>query len=95
MMKKSKIGEVRLFIKVIKNLVIVKIKEILYNYVYYSSVEHRKREKEYKKRLAELKNEKPQELVTEEDIFKKLDALELQEELEDELIRYINLFNMF
>ncbi|XP_034942811.1 unconventional prefoldin RPB5 interactor-like protein isoform X2 [Chelonus insularis] len=49
--------------------------------------EHRQREKEYRKKLAELKNTCKQEIQSPEDLFKKLDALELQEELEDELIR--------
>ncbi|XP_015116206.1 unconventional prefoldin RPB5 interactor 1 [Diachasma alloeum] len=49
--------------------------------------EHRRREKEYRQKLAQLKNEKKEEIKTEEDLFKRLDALELQEELEDELYK--------
>ncbi|XP_011302611.1 RNA polymerase II subunit 5-mediating protein homolog [Fopius arisanus] len=49
--------------------------------------EHRRREKEYREKLVQLKNEKKEEIKTEEDLFKRLDALELQEELEDELYK--------
>ncbi|XP_063981155.1 unconventional prefoldin RPB5 interactor 1 [Diachasmimorpha longicaudata] len=49
--------------------------------------EHRKREKDYRQKLVQLKNEKKEEIKTEEDLFKRLDALELQEELEDELYK--------
>ncbi|XP_043277429.1 unconventional prefoldin RPB5 interactor-like protein [Venturia canescens] len=50
-------------------------------------VKHRQREKEYRTKLAELKNVEKQDIKTEEDLFAKLDALELQEELEAELHR--------
>ncbi|CAD6227338.1 GSCOCG00006105001-RA-CDS [Cotesia congregata] len=50
--------------------------------------EHREREKEYRQKLRELKKDKKEsEIKTEDDLFKRLDALELQEELEDELLR--------
>ncbi|XP_074108970.1 unconventional prefoldin RPB5 interactor isoform X2 [Cotesia typhae] len=50
--------------------------------------EHRQREKEYRQKLRELKKDQVEnEIKTEDDLFKRLDALELQEELEDELLR--------
>ncbi|XP_008545921.1 unconventional prefoldin RPB5 interactor-like protein [Microplitis demolitor] len=48
--------------------------------------EHRQREKEFRQKLRESKKDKV-EIKTEDDLFKRLDALELQEELEDELNR--------
>lgn len=53
------------------------------------SVQHRQREKEYRKKLAELRSTDKPEIQSEDDLFNKLDALELQEELEDELHRFV------
>ncbi|KAI4478387.1 hypothetical protein M0804_012041 [Polistes exclamans] len=50
-------------------------------------VEHRRREKEYHQKLSELRKKEKTEIRTEEDLFKRLDELELQEELADELNR--------
>ncbi|XP_058808461.1 unconventional prefoldin RPB5 interactor-like protein [Phymastichus coffea] len=50
-------------------------------------IEHRKKEKEYRQKLIELKNSEKKEIVTEEDLFKRLDELELEEELSDEINR--------
>lgn len=49
--------------------------------------DHRRREKDYRQKLSQLRNEKKEEIKTEDDLFKRLDALELQEELEDELYK--------
>ncbi|XP_068083295.1 unconventional prefoldin RPB5 interactor-like protein isoform X2 [Anabrus simplex] len=49
--------------------------------------EHRRKEKEYRKQLAELCNKEKTTINNEEDLWKRLDELELQEELEDELNR--------
>ncbi|KAK2583403.1 hypothetical protein KPH14_009390 [Odynerus spinipes] len=49
--------------------------------------EHRQREKEYHKKLSELKKKKKTEIKTEDDLFQRLDELELQEELADEMNR--------
>lgn len=56
-------------------------------------VQHRKREKEYHQKLAELKEKEKIDIRTEEDIFKRLDELELQEELEDEICRLLIFYN--
>ncbi|XP_043493148.1 unconventional prefoldin RPB5 interactor-like protein [Polistes fuscatus] len=50
-------------------------------------VEHRRREKEYRQKLSELRKKEKTEIKTEEDLFKRLDELELQEELADEMNR--------
>ncbi|XP_015183287.1 PREDICTED: DNA ligase 1 [Polistes dominula] len=52
-------------------------------------VEHRRREKEYHQKLSELKKKEKEktEIKTEEDLFRRLDELELQEELADEMNR--------
>ncbi|KAG7206655.1 hypothetical protein KM043_000331 [Ampulex compressa] len=50
--------------------------------------QHRQREKEYRQKLAELRQEpRKTEIETEEDLFQRLDELELEEELLDELNR--------
>lgn len=48
---------------------------------------HREKEHEYRKKLAELKKQAPSKIETEEDLWKHLDALDLQEKLEEELDR--------
>lgn len=50
-------------------------------------VQHRQKEREYRKKLAELRKKEKTEVKTEEDLWKRLDDLELQEELEEELDR--------
>ncbi|EEB11014.1 RNA polymerase II subunit 5-mediating protein, putative [Pediculus humanus corporis] len=49
--------------------------------------QHRLKEKEYRLKLAELRNKEKKTIDTEEDLWKHLDELELREELEDELNR--------
>nr|XP_012233481.1 PREDICTED: RNA polymerase II subunit 5-mediating protein homolog [Linepithema humile] len=48
---------------------------------------HRQREKEYHQKLAKLREQEKTEIRTEEDLLKRLDELELEEELEDEIYR--------
>ncbi|XP_078041502.1 unconventional prefoldin RPB5 interactor [Augochlora pura] len=50
-------------------------------------VKHREREKEYHQKLAKLKQEEKPKIETEEDLFHRLDQLELEEELADEFNR--------
>ncbi|XP_049815113.1 unconventional prefoldin RPB5 interactor-like protein [Schistocerca nitens] len=50
-------------------------------------VQHRQKEREYRKKLAELRRKEKTEVKSEEDLWKRLDDLELQEELEEELDR--------
>lgn len=54
---------------------------------YYFAVQHRQREKEYHQKLAKLKEKEKTDIRTEEDLFKRLDELEIEEELEDEIYR--------
>lgn len=51
--------------------------------------QHRDREAEYRRKLADLRKKQEEHPVvqTEEDIFRRLDELELEEELNDELER--------
>ncbi|XP_011503239.1 PREDICTED: RNA polymerase II subunit 5-mediating protein homolog, partial [Ceratosolen solmsi marchali] len=48
---------------------------------------HKKKEKEYRQKLMKLKCQKKQKIETEDDLFKRLDQLELEEELADEFNR--------
>ncbi|KYN44056.1 Unconventional prefoldin RPB5 interactor [Trachymyrmex septentrionalis] len=50
-------------------------------------VQHRQHEKEYRQKLAKLKEKEKTNIRTEEDLFKRLDELEVEEELEDEIYR--------
>lgn len=51
--------------------------------------EHREQEKMYRKKLKELKTQKKTDVQpSKDDLFSRLDALEIQEELEDELERF-------
>ncbi|XP_011684879.1 PREDICTED: unconventional prefoldin RPB5 interactor [Wasmannia auropunctata] len=50
-------------------------------------VQHRQREKEYHQKLAKLREKEKTDIRTEEDLFKRLDELEVEEELEDEIYR--------
>ncbi|XP_076278964.1 unconventional prefoldin RPB5 interactor [Lasioglossum baleicum] len=50
-------------------------------------VKHREREREYRQKLAKLRQEKKPKVETEEDLIWRLDQLELEEELEDECNR--------
>lgn len=52
-------------------------------------VQHRQREKEYHQKMAELRAKEKTEICTEEDLLKRLDELELEEELEDEICRLL------
>ncbi|KAL0278328.1 UNVERIFIED_CONTAM: hypothetical protein PYX00_000176 [Menopon gallinae] len=49
--------------------------------------EHRIRVRGYRQKLAELRNKEKKPIETEEDLWNRLDELELREELEDELAR--------
>ena len=48
---------------------------------------HREREKEYHQKLAKLRQEDRKKIETEDDLFNRLDQLEIEEELADELNR--------
>ncbi|XP_018375003.1 PREDICTED: unconventional prefoldin RPB5 interactor-like protein [Trachymyrmex cornetzi] len=50
-------------------------------------VQHRQREKEHRQKLAKLKEKEKTNICTEEDLFKRLSELEMEEELEDEIYR--------
>lgn len=50
-------------------------------------VKHREREREYRQKLAKLRQEKKPKVETEEDLISRLDQLELEEELADEFNR--------
>ncbi|XP_012535608.1 unconventional prefoldin RPB5 interactor-like protein [Monomorium pharaonis] len=50
-------------------------------------VQHRQREKEYHHKLAQLREKEKTDIRTQEDFFKRLDELEIEEELEDEICR--------
>ncbi|XP_014479391.1 PREDICTED: unconventional prefoldin RPB5 interactor [Dinoponera quadriceps] len=50
-------------------------------------IQHRQHEKEYRQKLSELKEKEKTNTCTEEELFKRLDELELEEELEDEMNR--------
>lgn len=50
---------------------------------------HREREREYHQKLAKLRQEDRKKIETEDDLFNRLDQLEIEEELADELNRYI------
>jgi len=54
------------------------------------AVQHRQREKEYRQKLAKLKEKEKTNIRTEEDLFKRLDELEVEEELEDEIYRLLS-----
>ncbi|PNF25233.1 hypothetical protein B7P43_G13892 [Cryptotermes secundus] len=51
-------------------------------------VQHRQKEKEYRQKLTELRNKEKTKIDDEESLWKRLDELELQEELEEELDRF-------
>ena len=53
-------------------------------------MQHRQREKEYRQKLAKLKEKEKTNICTEEDLFKRLDELEVEEELEDEIYRLLS-----
>lgn len=55
--------------------------------LYLFIAEHRQREKEYHKKLSELRKKEKTDIQTEENLFERLDELELQEELADEINR--------
>lgn len=59
------------------------------NKVYLIVVQHRQREKEYREKLAQLREKEKTNICTEEDLFKRLDELELEEELKDEICRLL------
>jgi hypothetical protein len=50
-------------------------------------VQHRQKEKEYRQKLSELRNKVKTKIDNEESLWERLDELELQEELEEELDR--------
>ncbi|XP_015430532.1 PREDICTED: unconventional prefoldin RPB5 interactor [Dufourea novaeangliae] len=50
-------------------------------------VKHREKEREYHQKLAKFKQEEKKKIETEEDLFERLDQLELEEELADEFNR--------
>ena len=51
------------------------------------TVQHRQKEKEYRQKLCELRNKEKTKIEDAESLWKRLDELELQEELEEELDR--------
>jgi hypothetical protein len=51
------------------------------------TVQHRQKEKEYRQKLRELRNKEKTKIEDAESLWKRLDELELQEELEEELDR--------
>jgi hypothetical protein len=51
------------------------------------TVQHRRKEKEYRQKLRELRNKEKTKIQDVESLWKRLDELELQEELEEELDR--------
>lgn len=59
-------------------------------YFIFAAGQHREREAEYRQKLAELRKKQIDQppMQSEEDIFRRLDELELEEELNDELERY-------
>lgn len=75
----------------VKNIYIysykVLIVSILTKYVFVAL--HRQREKEHRQKLVELREQEKTDIRTEEDLFKRLDELELEEELEDEIFRLV------
>lgn len=52
-------------------------------------VQHRQREKDYHQKLAKFREKEKTNIHTEEDLFKRLDELELEEELKDEICRLL------
>ncbi|XP_011345470.1 unconventional prefoldin RPB5 interactor-like protein isoform X2 [Ooceraea biroi] len=50
-------------------------------------IQHKQREKEYRQKLTNLREKEEIDIHTEEHLFKRLDELELEEELEDEICR--------
>lgn len=57
-------------------------------------MQHRQREKEYRQKLAKLKEKERIDIRTEEDLFKKLDQLEVEEALEDEIYRFYSVLQL-
>lgn len=55
--------------------------------MFFFAVQHRQRKKEYHQKLAKLKEKEKTDICSEEDLFKRLDELEVEEELEDEIHR--------
>lgn len=53
--------------------------------------EHRRKVREYKQKMAALKQEQnePRDMTTEEELWRRLDELELEEELQHELDLYV------
>lgn len=60
---------------------------VLLKFKYIFAVQHKQREKDYHQKLAKLREEEKSDVQTEEDLFRRLDELELEEELEDEICR--------
>lgn len=54
------------------------------------AAKHRQREKEYHQKLAKLREKERTDISTEEDLLKRLDELEIEEELEDESYRLLS-----
>jgi hypothetical protein len=54
---------------------------------HFFTVQHRQREKEYRQKLSELRKKEKTKIDNEESLWKRLDELELQEELQEELDR--------
>lgn len=52
-------------------------------------MKHREREREYNQKLAKFKKEERKKIETEEDLFYRLDQLEIEEELADEFNRHV------
>lgn len=66
-------------------------KEILEEYVEKEEeawrMEHRKKVRDYKQKIAKMKEKEPSEIKSDEDLWQRLEILEMEEELNDELDR--------
>lgn len=62
---------------------------MILNFKYIFIVQHKQHEKEYHQKLSKLKEKEKVDIHSEEDLLKRLDELELEEELEDEICRLI------
>lgn len=61
---------------------------------FFFAVQHRQREKDYHQKLAKSTEKEKIDIHTEEDFFKRLDELEVEEELEDEIYRFTFSFSI-
>lgn len=61
--------------------------------IFFFAVQHRQREKDYHQKLTKLREKEKTDIRTEEDLFKRLDELEVEEELENEIYRLSQFYN--